>query len=443
MKKIAFGILGGTRGMDMYNRILKSHPYAEVTSICETYAPLAEKMTRELEIGSHPIHVFSDYDSFLESGIDAVVVANFGNEHAPFAIKALRKGINVYSEVMPCETLSEAAELCDAVEESGKLYAYGENYCYLPAVVEMKNMFDSGIFGRAMYLDGTFISDNSFAWHMGTRGIRNHWRNYVPSTFYCSHSIGPMLFVSGLRPVKVIGMETPRMPHMAVVGARSGSAAMEVMEFDNGAIGKSCNGNYRRNFAAEYRFIAENGTIENDPYHLSKLHWFAANEKDKRYDEKVFFPQNPGQKTLEGEFYHATGKDLQDLILNDPFAFSDIYGINLFVQSIMGNKNALRHLNDVYRALDMSLPGLLAYRSILSGSQPIAVPDMRNMEERNIWRSDNVSTNPFKSHGDDLLPSCKSGTPEVDDFVYAEVHQRFLDRPVVIGSHYLAKKEKT
>ncbi len=440
MKKISFGILGGTRGMDMYNRVLKNHPYAQVSAICETYPPLAEKMTRELTGGSHAIRVFSDYNAFLDSGIDAVVIANYANEHATFAIQALKHGIHVYSEVMPAETMSEAVALCEAVEESGKLYAYGENYCYLPAVLEMRRMFEQGLLGNLMHTEGTFINDCSFAWHMATRGQRDHWRNYVPSTFYCSHSMGPMMFASGRRATKVIGMEALRMPHMAKVGARSGSAAMVMMELDNGAMAKSCNGNFRRDFAAEYRFIGEHGTVENDPYHLSRLHWFAANA-DNLYDHHVFYPQNPGQDTLGNEFFHATGRTTQDLVENDPFAFSDIYGINVFIQSILGNELAMRHLNDVYRAIDMSIPGLLAYRSILDGSNPILVPDFRQQSARDLWRHDNKSTNPNKSEGEDLLPSCKSGTPFVEDTVYDTVSKRFLDRPVVIGSHYLAKKE--
>lgn len=81
------------------------------------------------------IRVFSDYDEFLDSGLDAVVVANYANEHAPFATKALKKGLHVYSENQPMQTMQEAVELCEAVEASGKIYAYGENYCYLPPCI--------------------------------------------------------------------------------------------------------------------------------------------------------------------------------------------------------------------------------------------------------------------------------------------------------------------
>ena len=74
--------------------------------------------------------------------MDAVVLANYATEHAPYAIKALKMGKHVYSEVLPTQTLKEAVELIEAVEESGKIYAYGENYCYMSGPMEMKKLYN-------------------------------------------------------------------------------------------------------------------------------------------------------------------------------------------------------------------------------------------------------------------------------------------------------------
>lgn len=40
---------------------------------------------------------------------------------------------NVLSEVLPVQTMKEAVELVEAVERTGKVYAYAENYAYMPA----------------------------------------------------------------------------------------------------------------------------------------------------------------------------------------------------------------------------------------------------------------------------------------------------------------------
>lgn len=425
MNKLRIGILGGTRGIDFMTNDLMNHPYARVAAICENYVPLKEKLENQVKDICGGISVFTEYDEFLDSGLDAVIIANFANEHAPYAIKALNKGIHVFCESLPTQTLKEAVELCEAVENSGKLYVYGENYCYLPHMLEIRRILDSGVMGEIMHAEANFINDCSMKWHLLTRGDRNHWRNHVPSTFYCTHSIGPILFSSGRRAVNVVGMETQRMPHMAKVGARSGSAAMEIMQLDNGGMAKSCNGNYRREYNAEYRFICENGTVEADPYSFGTIQVYTANEGSKSYDRNSY--QLP--YVFDG-FEIPKQADQKNL-----FAGANTYMINAFIQAILGNEDAKKYVIDVYRALDMSLPGLLAYRSILNGSNAVKVPDFRNKEDRELYRNDNCSTDASVSSGDELLPSNRSGFVDVEDEVYERVSDAFKNTPITTGGH--------
>ena len=68
----------------------------------------------------------------------------------------------------------------------------------------------------------------------------------------------------------------------------------------------------------------------------------------------------------------------------------------------------------------MFLPGMFAYRSILDGGIPKDIPNLRNKEERDIWRNDTACTDP-KVAGDMLLPTFSKGTPEIDDSVYEHI----------------------
>ena len=83
--------------------------------------------------------------------MDAVVLANYANEHAPFAIRCLKAGKHVISEVLPVQTLAEAVQLVEAVEESGLVYAYAENYCYFPSTSEMRKLYREGKLGEVEY----------------------------------------------------------------------------------------------------------------------------------------------------------------------------------------------------------------------------------------------------------------------------------------------------
>ena len=407
MNKLRIGILGASRGMDFAQRILADYEFAELAAVCESY-PVLQRKTKELltEFGIRA-EVFSDYDSMLDCGIDAVIIANYANEHCEYAIRALKRGIHVYSEVQPVQTLAEACALCDAVEESGCVYAYGENYAFSDSVQTMRRLYQEGVIGEAVSLDGVFINDCSPKWHLLTRGIRDHWRNYVPSTFYCTHSIAPIFYTTGLRAVRVNGLEIPRMDYLAEVGARSGSAGMEVIELSNGGMARSTHGNLRHPYEASFRIIGSHGTIEGDSGHLRLLR----HQGGFSYDIQSVPTQAPEYR------FRPVGT-------GDSVANGDYTAFGYFIGAIIGDAEGKQYGIDIYRALDMALPGLLAYRSIVDCGMPYTVPDLRDRTVRDQYRSDHWCTDP-RTPSEYCLPTNKSGTPEVAESVYEEVRRTF------------------
>ncbi len=415
MKKLRVGILGASRGMDFAMRMLLDYDYAEITAVCETYPVLRKKCEDFFREQGRTVLCCDDFDVLLDSGIDIVILANYANEHAPYAIRALERGVHVYSEVQPVQTLAEACQLCDAVEKSGKVYAYGENYCYMDNIFAMRQHYEAGDIGEGVCLEGTFCNDCSPKWHLLTRGIRDHWRNYVPSTFYCTHSIGPLLFSTGRRPVRVNGLEMPRMNYMAEQGARSGSAAMETMELDNGGMARSLNGNLRHPYIASYRIFGEHGSIEADTGSITVYRY----DKEFRYDiTRESVPYTP--------FLHRPKKD------HGSISNSDLTGFAYFIAKILGDPLGETYSIDVYQALDMALPGLLAYRSIVDHGMPYEVPDLRDPAVRDRYRNDRWCTDP-RTPEEYRLPTNKTGTPEVDEAVYDAVRERLAQVDLTPG----------
>jgi hypothetical protein len=98
--------------------------------------------------------------------------------------------------------------------------------------------------------------------------------------------------------------------------------------------------------------------------------------------------------------------------------------MHCFVERLLGNRKA--DIIDVYEALDMFLPGLFAYRSILNGGKPMPIPDLRDKAQRELWRNDTACTDP-RIAGDMLLPTTSGGTPDIDDGVYDYV--KMLSNP--------------
>ncbi len=408
-KKVRVGVLGVKRGAGLVDYYLSTgRDNIEVVAICDKWIEgLEEEKKKHPDAG---ITYYPDFDSFLEHDMDAVLLANYGNEHAPFAIRCLDRGLHVYSEVTACQNMKEAVELVEAVERSGKIYALGEQYCFMPATREMKRYYEAGRLGELELADCEYAHDSSDAWHRLTFGDPNHWRNRAYSTFYCTHSIGPILHATGLRPVSVTGFESYHNERRTSVGAKTAAFGISMVTLNNGAIVKALNGNLRgstlwygmygsKGKMESARSISQNGGVG---------HFMA--EEVTPEDEVI-----RENKFLAGD-------------INDPnyYPYGDAEHIcfNYFIDKILGDENA--ETIDVYEALDMTLTGLFAYRSLLKGGIPQEVPDMRDPAVREKYRNDTLCTDPAAA-GDMLVPAYSRGELQIDPKVYEEIRKKFLD----------------
>ncbi len=192
----------------------------QLVAICDTW----EEKLREAG-ARYGVTTYTDYDKFLEHDLDAVVLANYFHEHAPFAIKALAAGKHVMSECTCNSTLAEGVALCRAVEQSGKIYMLAENYPY--TAVQHGNA--TGLPDRRDRPGGLcrrrVQPPHAARGSCGSRPGLNHWRNWCPSTYYCTHALAPLMCITDARPLKVNGLSMPaekrrRGPCAAVTGPR-------------------------------------------------------------------------------------------------------------------------------------------------------------------------------------------------------------------------------
>ena len=402
MKKVRIGVLGAYRGTSMIN-YCKRADHAEVVAICDKSPEALDAQRADAE--GLDIAFYEKFDDFIEHDMDAVVLANYANEHAPFAIRCLKKGLHVFSEVLPVQNMKEAVELVEAVEESGLVYAYGENYCYMPAPYEMKKLYEQGEIGEFEYGEGEYIHNCESIWHSITYGEEDHWRNNMYATFYCTHSLGPIIHMTGLRPVSVVGFEGGMNQRNLRAGCKGGQFGIEMVTLENGGIVKSIHGGLYKN-SIWYSVYGSKGRLEcgrEDAMdgHIGKL-YINKDEYDGGYETgslNAVFPQHAPEGEVEG-FGHGG---------------SDFFSMYYFIKKILGDEDA--DTIDVYEALDMFLPGLFAYRSVMAGGIPLELPNLRDKAERDKWRNDTTCTDP-KAAGDMLLPTFSKGTPEIPQEVY-------------------------
>lgn len=414
-RKVKVGVFGAYRGMSMIN-IMARHPEAQLVAICDKYQPMLERCKKVAEETNSSITYYTNFESFFNHDMDAVVLANYANEHAPYAIRLLKSGRHVISEVLPVETLAQAVELVEAVEETKKIYSYAENYCYFPVTQEIKKRYRQGDIGEFMHGEGEYVHNCETIWPEITYGDKNHWRNRMYSTYYCTHSLGPILTITGERPEKVVGFETPNSEYMASLGMGAGTSGMILSQMSNGATVKSLNVHLKREPGSIwYSIYGDKGMMESDRWHegTDRIHIFR--DEERLTETEISYRPKPKVMSKLSDITKGHGG-------------SDFYTMHYFLDKILERPNGEESI-DIYQALDMGLPGILAYRSICNGNIPIEVPDFRNKVEREKYRNDNWCTNPSVA-GDDLAPLCSFDTPEIVDEVYKKVKKVWEDMEI-------------
>jgi hypothetical protein len=173
---------------------------------------------------------------------------------------------------------------------------------------------------------------------------------------------------------------------------------------DNGAVVKSLKGPIKREPSAIwYQVAGTKGSVENNRWPpMEQLHLYVEGD-DPPY--RVYTPEFPAEATVGGG--HGG---------------SDLSVIGCFIRCILfGEPNPL----DVYEALDMTLPGILAFRSAYEGSVPYEVPDLRDESVRAQYENDHWSCDP-KCAGSGQPASCSvHGVVEIPDEVYEEQRRRY------------------
>ena len=409
MAKVKIGVFGAGRGCTMMNQ-LYGHPDAELVAVCDKYVPSLEKVRETAKEKGANVTLYERFEDFIQHDMDGVVLANYANEHAIYAIKCLEAGKHVMSEVLPCENMAQAVELIEAVERTGLVYAYAENYCYMDRTFEMWRRYRNGDIGEATYGEGEYIHDCSSIWPQITYGERYHWRNRMHPFFYNTHSLGPLMAMTGLRPVKVTGICTAPQLDLRMEGLSMNMAGIEMVEMENGAIFKSIHGGLKREPGSiNYELYGKKGCMETQRFGEENLNVWIENDKACQGKLETYIPE----KFIEKEMASREGGH----------GGSDFYATHFFVQKILGRPQG-EWIIDVYQAVAMGICGILAYRSHLNGGAPVEVPDLRDPAQREKYRHDTACTTQ-PAAGDQLLPIWpgEDELPEVPDAAFDRIRK--------------------
>lgn len=361
---IRFGVIGLRRGAS-FVRVCNAAQGATVTALYDIDVDAVGSAAAE--IGAKP---FTDFDDFLASDIDAVVIASPLAFHAPQAALAMRAGKHVLSEVTACFTLEQAEELVAATGERSAIYMMAENYRYLDEVELLKRLADDRRFGEIYYLEGEYLHDCKDLWFDSEGNLT--WRGRGQLAVYCTHSLGPLLYITGERVETVSCVAVPGgkfvpdnfIPTMHLLQMVTDKGTVLRVRVDHVSP--------RPHQMAYYGVQGTDGSFESwrghgdsskiwlasdhEPSHVrgDTSQWHATEDYAKRYiPERI---AAPAEASFGG---HGT---------------SEYWMLRDFLATVRGE---IPNPIDVHRAMDYTLPGIVALESAHTNGTPVPVPDSR------------------------------------------------------------------
>ena len=395
MKEIRIGVVGLRRGFPYAKAYANEIAETTLVSVCENDLEYAESIKQELPENTQ---FFQDYDAFLNSGLDAIVLCNFFHEHAKFAIPALERGISVLSETTAAPTLGECVALCEAVERTGAKYMLAANVPHMYGCMEMDRLYQQGKspFGRVLYAEGEYFHTSAPAPSVpaGTKPSY-HWRKFLPRTYYDMHDFGTLMSITGLMPrsVNAKAVFAPDIIASKSPTSNVGDIASVILtEMDSGAIFRTTSCASLGPSGKWFRLACENGTIETVRGDQESIK-YTYNSWSKPENEELTKTYDAHPEVVT-ESQGASGHGGSD------------YRICLaFVDYL---KDRMVPFFDVYRSAALSAVGILAWRSVLEDGKGFRIPDFKDKEDRKAVADDFLTPFPNFADGSGITLPCSS-----------------------------------
>ena len=418
-RRIRLGIWGLGRGMNFYQTCAALN--FDVVAGCD----YNEHMRRGFLEANPGAFATADAEEFLAQDFDAVLLATYCPSHGGDALRCLAAGKHVLSEVTAFFTLAEGVRLVEAVERSGLVYNLAENYPFTPVMRYLKRKWDAGLFGELMYAEFEYVHECRSLCYTYIDGLPvqpgdsvHTWRSWLDFHYYCTHSLGPVMVITGTRPTQVTALVgDQRLAGYLPQGAEgAGGIAPSLIKMSNGGVMRNLMG-VTTNDSHVQRLWGTRGAAEVNVGEGLKLRLGGSGNSPK-------LAVKPAEDELD-RLANSTGH-----------GGGDFWVLYYFARQILSGEPAPF---DVYAAADVTIPGIQAVRSALAGGQPMAVPDLRDPAQREKYRHDTWAQEPYDTrHGlfpreADRTQTGRFSTTMADLIRYSLLYRQWADWSAVAG----------
>lgn len=353
MEKIKIGIVGLSRGRGFVN-LFSSHPDVSVEAICDIDADKLEDVGNAFKLPDRAR--YTDFDNFLNSNIDAVMIATPIPLHTQQSVKSLEAGKHVLCEQTVAYTVEECQKVVEAVKRTKKKYMMAENYCYFHYIREWKKIIDSGKIGKILYAEGEYIHEIVHLL-VDEKSGRFYWRHERPPIWYCAHTLGPLLMLMNDRIIKACGLTTGFTMYPQYKDHPG------FLDFEVGL------------FQTQNNSVIKilRSQVPACPHFVWYCLYGTKGHLENRRVKGEGFIYIKGETPPDGEIFTSStvDPDAPEQAKTGGHGTSEYYMIRDFLQSIKYDTDPPI---DVFKATQWTIPGIIAHQSAMEGGKWIDVP---------------------------------------------------------------------
>ena len=385
MKHVRIGLVGlSARGLTWIDTLRRVKDF-KIVAICDRYEHL---LGEAMKFADDPdIRPYTDFDKMLkEAPLDAVGVCVAPADQPDLICQALDAGKHVVCEVPLCYSIEGCWKVVLAVEKSGGLkFMMAEQIRYLALMQAWKKIVAAGELGKPLFVEGQYfhgMGRNRF-YNDGRTGERitieeaknnphaiksRYWSKAHP-IYYLPHELSPLLHVLDDRVKSVVAMST-RPESYVYEGIPFPDIEVALMHTEKDTILRLATAFHAPTLRVEptgyhwYHIMGTKGRLET--------------RRSKSDTMKMWLPEQHMDDMACVEWDYLPGQIPAEAV-GSGHHNADYFPMANFAKCIREDGPSPV---DVYQAVDITVPALMAGASIDQGCKHLEIPDFRPGETR-------------------------------------------------------------
>lgn len=364
-RKVRIGIIGGRFGLTFQ---FQNHP----DCIVEAVSDLIPERRNDLMKTYNCSKSYDSLEKLLKDPkVEAVFIATGAPDHAKHVIDSLNAGKHVLCAVPAAMTIDECYEILDTVKKTGLKYMMAETSVWRQRMISVKQFYKEGAFGN-------FIGFAAQYNHPGLEVLyfengQKTWRHGLPPMLYPTHCTG-----------FVVGLNKERLTEVSCIGWGDNDPILRDNRYNNLFWNESAFFKTRSGlpFSVEVNWKGALRPSERAEWHGDKMSFImshGAMSSDvlvkagtKRVKDDGGF--DVSESSVE-EFYAPnwwqTNMLPESLQHDSGHEGSHTFITHEFIDAIIKDR---KPEVDIYQALAMTAPGIIAHESAMKGGELLKIP---------------------------------------------------------------------